>query len=325
MGISKWFGRHHETRTVGAYTLIEKLGHGGMGEVWRAKHRELIRPAAIKLMSPELEAQADGKQTLRKRFDQEVQATALLTSPHTVAVYDFGKTEDGGLYYVMELLDGVDMETLVVKFGPQPADRVVHMLRQVCESLDEAHHRGLIHRDIKPANLYVCSIGMQLDFVKVLDFGLVRDMAHDLHLTAEQIVSGTPAYLAPESAARHQFDARSDLYALGCVAYWLLTGRTVFEGATSAAVVAAHIYEPVVPPSQVTELKIPPRLEEIVLACLAKNPDARPQTAAELQHMLEELPRTWTPQRADAWWRANLPDILARSRTPCRGESRGAH
>ncbi|HEY0250122.1 MAG TPA: serine/threonine-protein kinase, partial [Kofleriaceae bacterium] len=250
----KLFQRHRATKEIGAYTLGERLGHGGMGEVWSAKHKELLRPAAIKLMAPEIDAPRESRATLKKRFDREVHATAQLTSPHTVAIYDFGKTDDGGLYYVMELLQGLDMEHLVGTFGPQPADRVAYFLAQVCESLEEAHYRGLVHRDIKPANLYVSAVGMKLDFVKVLDFGLVRDMAHDLHLTADQVVSGTPAYMAPESAARHQFDARSDLYALGCVAYWLLTGRTVFEAATNAAMIAAHMYEKVTPLSRLTEL-----------------------------------------------------------------------
>ena len=304
-------------RTLGAYTLVEELGHGGMGEVWRAKHRSLLRPAAVKLMGRA--APRDAQETMRRRFEREVQATALLTSPHTVAVYDFGQADDGTLYYVMELLTGLDIETLVSSFGPQPADRVAALLRQVAQSLDEAHHRGLVHRDIKPANLHVCAVGMELDFVKVLDFGLVFDAAHDPHETAPQLVSGTPAYLAPESAAQRRYDARSDLYALGCVAYWLLTGRTVFTAETGAAMIAAHLHEPPTPPSQLTELAIPPAFEQLVLALLAKDPDARPSTAAELIRLLDLHPHAWTQHRADAWWRANVPDLLARSRTPCRG------
>ncbi|MFT3692954.1 MAG: serine/threonine-protein kinase [Kofleriaceae bacterium] len=312
MKLPRIFQRHHDENQIGAYTLIERLGQGGMGEVWSAKHRELLRPAAIKILSAE--TAGESRDTLKKRFDREVHATAQLTSPHTIAIFDFGKTADNGLYYAMELLQGLDLERLVARFGPQPADRVGYLLQQVCESLEEAHHRGLVHRDIKPANLFAASLGMRLDFVKVLDFGLVRDMAHDLNLTADHTVSGTPAYMAPESAKAHQFDARTDLYSVGCVAYWLLTGRTVFQAETNAAMIAAHMYEDVIPPSRLTELTISPAIENIVLQLLAKDPANRPQSAVELREMLEARPQTWTQDRAEAWWRANVPDILAKSR-----------
>ena len=299
---------------IGSYVLVEKLGVGGMGEVWRAKHRTLARPAAIKLMSA---VPNQSSAVTRQRFEAEVEAMTLLTSPHTVAIYDFGQAEDGRLYYVMELLSGLDLEVLVKRYGPVPAERVVYLLRQACESLAEAHHRGLIHRDIKPANLYVCSIGMQLDFVKLLDFGLVRNAAHDPHITADQTVSGTPAYMAPESAAHRQFDARSDLYSLGCVAYWLLTGRAPFEGETSAAVVASQIHDAPVPPSHVSELPIPKDLEDLVMMCLDKRPANRPQSAQELSDRLGKivLP-AWTQARAQVWWSANMPDVVAASRAP---------
>lgn len=311
MKLSNFFHRS-DPNQIGAYTLIERLGQGGMGEVWSARHRDLLRPAAIKLMT--LATRGESRATLEKRFDREVHATAQLTSPHTIAVYDFGKTDDGRLYYAMELLKGLDLERLVQRFGPQPADRVAAFLAQACESLEEAHYRGLIHRDIKPANLFVAAVGMQLDFVKVLDFGLVRDTAHELNLTADQTVSGTPAYMAPESAKHQQFDARTDLYALGCVAYWLLTGRTVFQAETSAAMIAAHMYEDVIPPSRLTELRISPVIENIVLQLLAKDPANRPQSAAELRDLLDTQSPSWTQARADAWWRANVPDILAKAR-----------
>jgi serine/threonine protein kinase len=289
--------------------------------VWRAKHSSLVRPAAIKLMRGELTARLSPVELelLTERFHQEVQATAQLHSPHTVAVYDFGQTQDGTLYYVMELLDGLDLETLATKHGPQPAERVVHFVRQAAESLAEAHRRGLVHRDIKPANLYATALGIELDFVKVLDFGLVRDIAHDAHLTAAGAIWGTPAYLAPESAAHQQFDARSDIYALGSVAYWLLTGATVFAADTGAAMIAAQIRDEPVPPSRRTELPIARELEDLVMACLAKDPAARPQSAEELIHRLDALPLPrWTHRRAEAWWRANVPDILARSSASCR-------
>ena len=311
-----------DARKLGAYVLINQLGHGGMGEVWRAEHHSLIRPAAIKLLRRDLNAhlRASDREAMNKRFYREVQATAQLSSPHTVAIYDFGQTSDGSLYYVMELLSGIDVESLVGRFGPQPAERVVHLIRQACESLAEAHYRGLIHRDVKPANLHVCALGMELDFVKLLDFGLVHDVQRDERLTLDGSIAGTPAYLAPESASHSHFDARSDLYSLGCVAYWLLTGTTVFSGDTAAAVLAAHIRDEPEPPSRRTEVPIPKELEDVILACLAKNPDARPASADALSRMLAAVPlAAWTQQRANAWWRAHVPDILADALSSCHG------
>jgi serine/threonine protein kinase len=303
-----------DARKIGAYVLVEKLGHGGMGEVWRAKHGALVRPAAIKLMRPrtlEGGSPVDPGQ-LTRRFQQEAQATAMLKSPHTVAVYDFGETSDGVLYYVMELLNGLDLETLVQNFGPQPAERVVHFLRHAAASLAEAHATGLVHRDVKPANLFASVMGLELDFLKVLDFGLVRRIAIDPNLTAENGVWGTPAYIAPESAAFGRYDARSDIYSLGAVAYWLLTGKTVFEAPSGNAMIAAQIRDIPVPPSLRTELAIPPELEAVIMACLAKDPDQRPQDAEQLSRMLAavKLPE-WTPRRAETWWRAHHPEVLA--------------
>ena len=310
-----------DAKSLGAYHLVEMLGQGGMGEVWRAEHQSLIRPAAVKLLRREVTSlmSHDELDQMNLRFQREVQATALLTSPHTVAVYDFGQTSDGTLYYVMEMLNGLDAETLVRRYGPQPAERVIYLLRQACESLAEAHHRDLIHRDVKPANVYLCAIGMKVDFVKMLDFGLVRDLNSNLSLTNEGAVSGTPAYLAPESAAQNKFDARSDIYALGCVAYWLLTGTLVFDGATAAAVMAAHIRDQPAPPSQRTELPIPAELEKLVLECLAKDPAHRPQSAEKLRRRLDAITVTmpWTQQRAAAWWGTHQPDLLGRARTTC--------
>jgi eukaryotic-like serine/threonine-protein kinase len=310
-----------QAKQLGAYELVEELGHGGMGEVWRAEHHSLIRPAAVKLLRRELTARLSNaeRDALNARFQREVQATAMLSSPHTVAVFDFGHTHDGTLYYVMELLNGLDVETLIEKHGPQPAERVIYLLRQACDSLAEAHRRNLIHRDIKPANIYLCAIGLKVDFVKILDFGLVRNLNSDLRLTNEGAVSGTPAYLAPEAAAHNQFDARGDIYALGCVAYYMLTGQLVFGGETSAGMIAAHIRDAPKPPSQRSELAIPPELDAIVLACLAKNPADRPQTAEELQHLLNEvpLPSTWNQQRALAWWSVHVPNLVERACEEC--------
>ena len=310
-------------KQLGSYQLVEMLGQGGMGEVWRAEHQSLIRPAAVKLLRHELATHLNHSelQAMNLRFQREVQATALLTSPHTVAVYDFGQTNDGNLYYVMELLNGLDAESLVKKHGPQPAERVIGILLQASESLAEAHYRDLVHRDIKPANLFLCAIGMRVDFVKVLDFGLVRDMHSGLSLTIDGSVSGTPAYLAPEAAAHNKFDSRGDIYALGCVAYWLLTGTLVFEGETAAAVMAAHIRDQPEPPSRRTELPIPPDLEALVMQCLEKDPDKRPQSAVELIKRLDaiELATPWTLERAHAWWRTHLPDLLGKARATCLG------
>ena len=315
-------GRQVErARQLGAYELVEELGHGGMGEVWRAEHHSLVRPAAVKLLRRELTDRLppSERDALNTRFQREVQATAMLSSPHTVAVFDFGHTHDGSLYYVMELLHGLDVESLVAKHGPQPAERVIYLLRQACDSLAEAHRRNLIHRDVKPANIYLCAIGLKVDFVKILDFGLVRDLSSDIRLTSEGSVSGTPAYLAPEAAAKNQFDARGDIYALGCVAYQMLTGQLVFEGETSAAVIAAHIRDQPVAPSHRSELPIPPELDAIVLACLAKNPADRPQTAEELQALLNEVPleASWNQKRAMGWWSVHVPDLVERACETC--------
>ena len=315
-------GRQVEkAKQLGAYELVEQLGHGGMGEVWRAEHHSLVRPAAVKLLRRELTGRLppSEREALNLRFQREVQATAMLSSPHTVAVFDFGHTQDGSLYYVMELLHGLDLETLIAKHGPQPAERVIYLLRQACDSLSEAHRRNLIHRDIKPANIYLCAVGLKVDFVKILDFGLVRNLSTDVRLTTEGSVSGTPAYLAPEMATKNQFDARGDLYALGCVAYQLLTGQLVFEAETSPAMIAAHIRDQPVAPSQRSELPIPPELDAVVLACLAKDPAARPQTAEELKELLDAIPleTPWSQKRAVPWWFVHVPDIVERACKAC--------
>jgi serine/threonine protein kinase len=310
-----------DARRLGSYELVELLGKGGMGEVWRAEHHSLVRPAAVKVLRRELTSHLTDSQVnaMNLRFQREVQATAQLTSPHTVAVYDYGQTTDGILYYAMELLNGVDAETLVRTHGPQPAERVVSLLRQACESLAEAHHRHLVHRDIKPANLLLCALGLDVDFVKVLDFGLVHDLDHDTRLTIEGSISGTPAYLAPESAAHNRFDTRSDVYALACVAYWLLTGTIVFDGDTAAGVMTAHIRDQPDPPSRRTELPIPAELEDLILACLAKDPADRPQSVEELSRRLAAVPlaRRWTQARAERWWQAHMPRSLAKARAGC--------
>ena len=230
-----------QARQLGSYELVELLGKGGMGEVWRARHKMLARPAAIKLITLEGSTDSSTNKTLLRRFEREAQATALLESEHTIRLYDFGVTEEGSFYFVMELLDGLDLEALVKQHGPLPPERAVYLLRQVCASLAEAHKAGLIHRDVKPANIYVCHRGLDFDYVKVLDFGLVKstDSSLDEHateLTVKGGITGTPAYIAPETLKEQDdVDGRTDIYALGCVAYWMLSGQLGSPGRTCSS------------------------------------------------------------------------------------------
>jgi serine/threonine-protein kinase len=302
-----------EARSLGSYRLEELLGRGGMGEVWRATHQLLARQAAIKLIRPEaLGGDAHTRRIAMARFEREAQATASLRSPHTIAVYDFGVSDTGTFYYVMELLVGYDVQELVERFGPLPVERVVHLLAQVCDSLSEAHAARLVHRDIKPSNIYVCRYGRQVDFVKVLDFGLVKrvrgfeDDQTQMQLTAPQAIGGTPAFMAPEQVlGSAETDARTDLYAVACVAFWLLTGRTVFQGSTVMEVLVQHVRDEPPPPSRYSEWPVPAALDAVILRCLAKSPDDRPQSADDLAEALTAAcdPREWTPARAREWWR----------------------
>ena len=285
-----------------------------MGEVYRATHRMLARPAAIKLIHPEMLHAQDPKSAglAVTRFRREAEAAAQLRSPHTVELYDFGETEDGTLYFVMELLEGMDLETLVRREGPLPQERVIHILRQVCESLGEAHASKLVHRDIKPANIHVGRVGLRHDFVKVLDFGLVKSVlpavGEDSMATAAGLTPGTPAYMAPELALGESVDGRADLYALGCVAYYLLTGQLVFEATSGFQMIAKHIQETPIPPSQRTELPVAPELDRAILTCLAKRPEDRPQSAAELDRMLAEIDvAPWGEAEATRWWQMHQP------------------
>lgn len=301
---------------MGSYHLQRRIGHGGMGEVWLARHNLLARPAAIKLIRRDALADSQSAQNEAiVRFEHEAQVTAELESPHTVQLYDFGVSEDGSLFYVMELLEGVDLETLVRQYGPLPAERAIHILKQVCLSLGEAHRQGLLHRDIKPANIYLCERAFEPDFAKVLDFGLAKQLAtfadtEDTSMTAAQTIVGTPAYVAPEMVTnKDAIDERADIYSLGCVAFWLLTGRVVFEAGSPFEMIFAHTNAMPPRPSHCTELPIPVALDDLILACLAKNPDDRPPTAAELARRLDgiELPQPWTRERAEQWWRLHRP------------------
>jgi serine/threonine-protein kinase len=294
-------------RELGSYRLGELLGSGGMGDVYLATHRMLARPAAIKLIRPEVLASSDAAaaQLAMTRFKREAEAAARLRSPHTVELYDFGVTEDGTLYTVMELLDGMTLQALVRDHGPLSPARAIHILRQVCESLDEAHVSGLVHRDIKPANIHAGRLGLRYDFVKVLDFGLVKSVADREPGMATEIglTPGTPAYMAPEAAGADTVDARADIYALGCVAYYLLTGKLVFEGTSALQMMARHLQEAPVPPSRRTEQYVPAALDHLILACLAKHPEDRPQSAAAVAAALEAIQvGAWSDADATAWW-----------------------
>ena len=252
-----------------------------------------------------------------RRFEREARATAALRSVHSIDVYDFGITPDSSFYYVMELLEGQDMDSFVKHFGPLPPGRALHWLRQACHALEDAHGRGLIHRDLKPANLFICRLGPDCDFVKVLDYGLVKDSdrnAAETQLTRDGLAFGTPGYMAPEmamgaGAADARSDARADLYAVGAVGYFLLTGVQVFEGETPLATVLKHVKDEPLPPSQRSETPVPADLEGVIMACLAKEPGARPISAAMLADRLAACrdAATWSPRQAREWWDLHLP------------------
>ncbi len=290
-------------RRLGQYTLEHKIGAGGMGVVYRASHALLRRPTAIKLLPPDRAGQAS-----LVRFEREVQMTAQLSHPNTVAVYDYGRTPDGVFYYAMEYLDGINLEELVRKYGAQPAGRVVAILDQVCGALAEAHELGLVHRDIKPANIILTERGGEPDVAKVLDFGLVKPVASDVPgvtVSGASVLAGTPLYMSPEAMMTPDSgDPRSDLYALGAVAYYLLTGQPVFEADSVVEIVGHHLHTEPVALSQRTRQPIPSDLEAVVLQCLRKTPDQRPQTARELRDALRRcVVPEWTTADATSWWR----------------------
>lgn len=282
---------------LGQYVLEEKIGEGGMGVVYRASHALLRRPTAIKLLARTTESAA-------RRFEREVQITARLTHPNTVSVFDYGRTPDGLFYYAMEYLDGVTLQDLVDELGPLPPPRAVHVLRQICGALAEAHDNGLVHRDIKPANVMLAQRGGMLDFVKVLDFGLVKEAnSEDLKASTASVVVGTPHYLAPEAVLdpRH-VDARTDLYALGATAFFLLTGSPVFQGRSVVELCGHHLHTAAEFPHTERE-RVPEPLQALVLSCLAKKPDQRPASANQLAaQLLSSGVETWSQEQATAWW-----------------------
>ena len=299
---------------VGSYSLIEQLGSGGMGEVWLARHQLLARPAAVKIVREAAVGAGEDAHALRLRFTREAQATAELQSPHTVQLFDFGVTDTGSFYYVMERLRGMDLQRMVERYGPLPPERVIFLLKQACLSLSEAHALGLVHRDIKPANLFVCRLGSQYDFLKVLDFGVVSRQAREstVSITVTGIVLGTPAFLAPELVLGDgSFDGRADIYALGCVAFWLLTGRPPFEAGDAMSMLMHHSSTTPLPPSAMSEETIPADVDALVLECLSKAPAQRPANADVLLERLSTLSVAdrWEPRHARGWWELHDPEL----------------
>jgi hypothetical protein len=303
-----------EARKLGQYTLEEKLGEGGMGIVYRARHAMLRRPTAVKLLPADRAGEAN-----LARFEREVQLTASLTHPNTVTVFDYGRTADGIFYYAMELLAGASLESVVAVAGPLPPERVTHVVYHVASALSEAHQVGLIHRDVKPANIILCRQGGVDDVPKVVDFGLVKDVQRGtkVSLTQGDVIAGTPLYLSPEAiTAPDTMDGRSDLYSLGAVGYFALTGSHVFDGRTTVEVCAKHLHDSPEPPSRRLGCALPEDLEAVLLDCLAKQPEDRPATAAELCRRLETCASFghWTPEKASAWWREHGAAASARAR-----------
>jgi serine/threonine-protein kinase len=294
-----------QARVLGQYTLDTKIGEGGMGVVWRASHALLRRPTAVKLVAPH----RAGDQAIR-RFEREVQLTARLTHPSTVAIYDYGRTRDGTFYYAMEYLDGTDLERLVAEHGPQPPGRVVHVLTQILGALAEAHDLGLVHRDVKPANILLAPRRGEHEVAKIVDYGLAKSIELDAEHTAVSAansLTGTPLYMAPEAIqSPDTVDGRSDIYALGAVAWFLLVGRPPFDGASVIEICAKHLHEAPLRPSVALGRPIPAEVEDIVLSCLEKHPDARPQDARTLRSRLEAsmTKDRWTAEEAAEFWRA---------------------
>ena len=298
----------HSAQRMGNYVIERELGEGGMGKVFVAEHALICRPTAVKVLKDD----SSEMTAALARFEREVKLSATLTHPNTITIYDFGRTELGSFYYAMEYLEGLDLQDLVERFGPMPADRAVYLLAQVCGSLAEAHSRDIVHRDIKPSNIFLTHRGGLFDFIKVLDFGLAKETKDsDLAaLTQTGVLFGTPLYMPPEMAyAEGTVDPRTDLYCLGGVAYWMLAGRPPFVPSTRMQAIIDNVNKVPDRPSQVSELPIPEALDDIVMKCLEKKPADRFQDAAELQAALRgvELDSPWTQVRARDWWSLNGP------------------
>jgi eukaryotic-like serine/threonine-protein kinase len=294
-----------EAKQLGQYRLVKRLGAGGMGEVYLAEHRMLKRRCAIKLIHPD----QSGDPRILARFEREVRMTARLSHWNTVEIFDYGRTDDGTFFYVMEYLPGLSLEDLLERHGPLPAERVIHLLRQTCRGLREAHEVGLIHRDIKPGNVFAAQRGGLYDVVKLLDFGLVKPVGENpsARLSHEGGITGTPLFMSPEQArGLDDLDARSDIYSLGAVAYALLTGRPPFDGTNAMDVMIAHVRDEPVWPSQ-READVPADLERVILRCLAKSAEDRFQDVDSLEQALAECAAAdqWTQWHAAGWWREN--------------------
>lgn len=301
-------------KQLGQYTLEEKIGAGGMGVVYRARHALMRRETAVKLLLPD---RADAAAI--QRFEREVCLTCQLTHPNTIQVYDYGHTPEGIFYYAMEFLHGMNLHQLVARFGPQPEGRAAHILAQVCDSLAEAHEAGLVHRDIKPGNVFLCERGGVPDSVKVLDFGLVRQYHEVTARSGEPLATdegfvGTPLFMAPEAIKDStRSDPRSDLYAVGALGYFLVTGNFVFEGRSIAAIYEQEMTSMPVPITKRTSAPISPQFENTILRCLDKDPARRPQSAAELRRLLLSSPllAQWQTEDRAAWWKTHREEIKA--------------
>lgn len=303
-------------KQLGQYTLEEKVGEGGMGVVYRARHALLRRDTAVKLLLPD---RADA--AALARFEREVRLTCQLTHPNTIQVYDYGHTPEGIFYYAMEYLRGVNLHDLVVRFGPQLESRVVYILMQICDSLAEAHDLGLIHRDIKPGNVFVCRRGGVADCVKVLDFGLVREYRENGTAGEKQIIEGTPWFMPPEALNESATDPRSDLYSLGALGYFLLSGHFIFDAESMTEVHEKQLHETPVPLNQRTENPVSPELEALLMRCLEKDMARRPQSAGELRALLQGTPaaNAWTPETRMAWWNSYEQYLTKQSELADRG------
>ena len=311
-------------KQLGQYRLKQKLGSGGMGEVYLAEHQMMKRPCAVKLIRPE----KAGDPQMLARFEREVRATAKLSHWNSIDIYDYGRTADGTFYYVMEFLPGHNVGEMVKEYGPISPARTVYLMDQVCAALNEAHGQGLVHRDIKPANIFCAYRGGIFDVAKLLDFGLAKptlNASADAQLTMEGTVTGSPLFMSPEQAASEEsLDARSDIYSLGAVMYYMLTGQPPFMFDNPVKVMIAHATQEVVPPRQINPSH-PAELEEIILRCLEKDPDHRFQDVLALQRAMRELALddTWTSDRAAEWWNCNgCPDAKENGRRTRRSRRR---
>ncbi|MDT8436583.1 MAG: serine/threonine-protein kinase [Gemmatimonadota bacterium] len=293
---------------LGNYLIHRELGEGGMGQVFVAEHALMCRPSAVKV----LRAKPGSDPSALARFEREVRLASSLSHPNTITIFDFGRAGDDTFYYAMEYLEGLDLERFVERFGPVPANRAIYILRQVASSLEEAHQRGIIHRDLKPSNIFLTMRGGLFDFVKVLDFGLAKQIEgtdRGVGLTKTGVIFGTPRYLAPETVyGDDEVDARSDIYNLGGVAFWMLTGRPPFTADTAVALMVDHVKSKPPVPSEVSELEIPPELDELVLRCLEKDPLDRFASAREFRRALDAIPveEPWDGDKAENWWSLHM-------------------